>query len=91
MPLSIARKRELKLRVELDCLLLTWTFLAGIVKEMDQDDITQAYVTAMKEDISLFRNELVWFQRYFSTAYAIFIVPSLLVQTKVFTPMAENR
>lgn len=90
MPLSLGRKRELKLRVKLDCLLLTWTFLAGILKEMDQDATTQAYVTGMREDLSLFGNELVWFQTYFSIAYAIFIVPAQLVQTKVFTPIADQ-
>lgn len=81
MPSPLARKAGLKL----DCLLLTWTFTAGILKEMDQDAATQAYVTGMREYLSLYGNELVWFQTYFSIGHAIFILPAQLVQIKVRT------
>lgn len=74
---------EAKLRWKLDGLLLVYVFVAGIMKEMDQDATTQAYVSGMKEDLSLNGNELVWFQTYFSIAYAICIVPAQIIQTKV--------
>jgi hypothetical protein len=81
------------LRAKLDGFLLLWMFVAGIMKEMDQSATTQAYVSGMKEDLSLYGNELNWFQTYFSIAYAIFIVPSQLLQTKLrpslWLPFAE--
>ena len=87
------RNEENVLRTKLDCFLLLWMFIAGIMKEMDQSATTQAYVSGMKEDLALYGNELNWFQTYFSIAYAIFIVPSQMLQTKLrpslWLPFAE--
>ncbi|EEU39812.1 uncharacterized protein NECHADRAFT_39151 [Fusarium vanettenii 77-13-4] len=78
---------------KLDCLLLTWAFLAGIMKEMDQSATTQAYVSGMREALSLYGNELVEFNTFFSIGYAIGLVPGQLAQTKVrpslFLPCCE--
>jgi ACS family pantothenate transporter-like MFS transporter len=91
--ISYFRNEENVLRAKLDCFLLLWMFVAGIMKEMDQSATTQAYVSGMKEDLALFGNELNWFQTYFSIAYAIFIVPSQMLQTKLppslWLPFAE--
>lgn len=87
------RNPESILRLKLDAFLLLWMFIAGIMKEMDQSATTQAYVSGMKEDLGLYGNELNWFQTYFSIAYAVFIVPSQLLQTKlrpsIWLPCAE--
>ncbi|KAH6894516.1 major facilitator superfamily domain-containing protein [Thelonectria olida] len=60
---------------------------------MDQSATTAAYVSGMKEDLKLFGNELVEFTTYFSIGYALFIVPSQLIQTRVrpsiFLPICE--
>lgn len=77
------RKPENVLLFKLDCLLLTWTFIAGILKEMDQTATTQAYVSGMKESLSLYGNELVNFNIFFSVGYAIGLIPGQLIQTKV--------
>ncbi|KAF4980430.1 hypothetical protein FZEAL_3546 [Fusarium zealandicum] len=78
---------------KLDCLLLTWAFLAGIMKEMDQSATTQAYVSGMREALNLYGNELVEFNTFFSIGYAIGLVPGQLAQTKVrpslFLPICE--
>ncbi|KAM5351001.1 hypothetical protein ACJ41O_003724 [Fusarium nematophilum] len=78
---------------KLDCLLLTWAFLAGIMKEMDQSATTQAYVSGMREALSLYGNELVEFNTFFSIGYAIGLVPGQLAQTRVrpslFLPCCE--
>lgn len=50
---------------------------------MDQSATTQAYVSGMKESLSLYGNELVEFTTFFSIGYAIAIVPSQLTQTKI--------
>lgn len=68
---------------KLDCLLLTWTFIAGILKEMDQSATAQAYVSGMKESLQLYGNELVNFNTFFSVGYAIGLIPGQLIQTKV--------
>ncbi|KAF5963611.1 transporter protein [Fusarium bulbicola] len=79
--------------LKLDCLLLTWTFIAGIMKEMDQSATTQAYVSGMREALGLYGNELVFFNTYFSIGYAIGLVPGQLAQTRVrpslFLPTCE--
>ncbi|QPC74462.1 hypothetical protein HYE68_005214 [Fusarium pseudograminearum] len=79
--------------LKLDCLLLTWTFIAGIMKEMDQSATTQAYVSGMREALGLYGNELVMFNTFFSIEYAIGLVPGQLAQTRVrpsiFLPTCE--
>ncbi|KAI1635233.1 major facilitator superfamily domain-containing protein [Biscogniauxia mediterranea] len=61
---------------------------------MDQSSTTAAYVSGMKEDLSLYGNELVEFTTYFSVGYALFIVPSQMIQTRVrpslFLPVCET-
>jgi MFS transporter, ACS family, pantothenate transporter len=69
--------------LKLDLLLLSWAFVAGLLKDMDQSATTAAYVSGMKESLSLYGNELVEFTTYFSIGYALFIVPSQLVQTRL--------
>ena len=74
------RDPEHVLVLKLDTLLLTWAFIAGLLKDMDQSGTTQAYVSGMKESLSLYGNELVEFTTYFSIGYAhppIPISPSL--------------
>ncbi|TDZ21654.1 Pantothenate transporter liz1 [Colletotrichum orbiculare MAFF 240422] len=74
---------EHTLVLKLDLLLLSWAFVAGLMKDMDQSATTSAYVSGMQEALSLYGNELVEFTTYFSIGYALFIVPSQLVQTRV--------
>lgn len=50
---------------------------------MDQSATTQAYVSGMKEALSLNGNELVEFTTYFSIGYALGIVPAQVIQTMV--------
>ena len=68
---------------KLDCLLLTWTFIAGILKEMDQSATAQAYVSGMKESLHVYGNEWINFNTFFSVGYAIGLIPGQLIQTKV--------
>jgi hypothetical protein len=60
---------------------------------MDQSATTQAYVSGMKEALSLYGNELVEFTTYFSIGYALAIVPSQMIQTlirpSIFLPACE--
>jgi hypothetical protein len=85
------RKPENVLLFKLDCLLLTWTFIAGILKQMDQSATTQAYVSGMKESLGLYGNELVNFNTFFSVGYAIGLIPAQLIQTKVSVSERSDR
>ncbi|KAL4970859.1 major facilitator superfamily domain-containing protein [Aspergillus stella-maris] len=84
---------ERVLVLKLDILLLTWAFVAGLTKDMDQSATTQAYVSGMQEALSLYGNELVEFTTYFSIGYALAIVPSQMIQTLIrpslFLPACE--
>lgn len=88
------RDPERVLVLKLDLLLLSWAFVAGLLKDMDQSATTAAYVSGMKEQLSLYGNELVEFTTYFSIGYALFIVPSQMVQTRVrpslWLPLCET-
>ncbi|KAJ9162067.1 Vitamin h transporter [Coniochaeta hoffmannii] len=79
--------------LKLDILLLAWAFVAGLLKDMDQSATTAAYVSGMKEDLSLYGNELVEFTTFFSIGYAISIIPAQIIQTRVrpslFLPVCE--
>ncbi|KAH8660266.1 major facilitator superfamily domain-containing protein [Xylariales sp. PMI_506] len=50
---------------------------------MDQSATTAAYVSGMQESLSLYGNELVQFTTLFSIGYALVIVPSQLLQTRI--------
>ncbi|KKY14504.1 putative pantothenate transporter fen2 [Diplodia seriata] len=75
---------ERRLLLKIDIFLLAWAFVAGLTKDMDQSATTQAYVSGMKEALSLNGNELVEFTTYFSIGYALGIVPAQIIQTMVW-------
>lgn len=85
------RNRRNVLIFKLDCLLLLWMFVAGLMKEMDQSATTQAYVSGMRESLGLYGNELVMFTTFFSIGYALGLVPGQLIQTRVSTRMPSGR
>ncbi|KAE8133506.1 major facilitator superfamily domain-containing protein [Aspergillus pseudotamarii] len=72
---KLCRDREHLVVLKIDFLLLTWAFVSGLTKDMDQSATTQAYVSGMKESLNLYGNELVEFTTFFSIGYAIAIVP----------------
>ena len=47
------RDPEHVLVLKLDTLLLTWAFIAGLLKDMDQSGTTQAYVSGMKQELNM--------------------------------------
>ncbi|KAL3479912.1 major facilitator superfamily domain-containing protein [Aspergillus californicus] len=91
--LTLFDNPERVLVLKLDILLLVWAFVAGLTKDMDQSATTQAYVSGMKESLSLYGNELVEFTTYFSIGYALAIVPAQMIQTlmrpSIFLPACE--
>ncbi|KAE8444737.1 hypothetical protein EG329_014297 [Mollisiaceae sp. DMI_Dod_QoI] len=54
-----------------------------VIKYLDQQNISNAYVSGMKEDLKLYGNELNYFTTWFNVAYCIFLIPSQIILTYV--------
>uniref|UniRef100_A0A8H7N302 Major facilitator superfamily (MFS) profile domain-containing protein n=1 Tax=Bionectria ochroleuca TaxID=29856 RepID=A0A8H7N302_BIOOC len=60
-------KEEKKLIFKLDWFLLSWSCLMFFVKQLDQNNISNAYVSGMSEELKFGPgNELSWMNTYFS-------------------------
>ncbi|KAK2616998.1 hypothetical protein QQS21_000087 [Conoideocrella luteorostrata] len=78
-----ASKEERSLVRRLDMFLLTFGCISQIIKFLDQSNINNAYVSGMKEQLSLNGNELNLFTTYFNIAYCIMLIPSQIIMTYV--------
>ncbi|KAB8237126.1 hypothetical protein ETB97_010302 [Aspergillus alliaceus] len=67
----------------LDIFLLTFGCLSQVIKYLDQQNINNAYVSGMKEDLNLLGNELNLFTTYFNAAYCVMLIPSQVILTYV--------
>ncbi|KAJ5083447.1 allantoate permease [Penicillium angulare] len=67
----------------LDTFLLTFGCLSQVIKYLDQQNINNAYVSGMKEDLHLYGNELNLFTTYFNAAYCVMLIPSQIILTYV--------
>lgn len=67
----------------LDIFLMTFGCVSQIIKYLDQQNISNAYVSGMQEDLGLYGNELNYFQTYFNVAYCIMLIPSQIILTYV--------
>ncbi|KAI6080824.1 putative allantoate permease [Hypoxylon rubiginosum] len=67
----------------LDIFLMTFGCVSQVIKYLDQQNISNAYVSGMKEDLGLYGNELNYFTTYFSVAYCIMLIPSQIILTYV--------
>ncbi|KAM3504492.1 hypothetical protein MY10362_003540 [Beauveria mimosiformis] len=67
-----ASKQERKLLRKLDFFILTYTCLTFFIKYLDQTNVTNAYLSGMREELGLgHKNELNWFTTYFSIGVII--------------------
>ncbi|KXH54608.1 major facilitator superfamily transporter [Colletotrichum salicis] len=74
---------ERKLVRRLDIFLMTFGCISQVIKYLDQTNISNAYVSGMKEDLNLYGNELNYFTTYFNVAYCIMLIPSQIILTYV--------
>ncbi|KAJ0318266.1 hypothetical protein COL5a_010724 [Colletotrichum fioriniae] len=74
---------ERKLVRRLDIFLMTFGCISQVIKYLDQTNISNAYVSGMKEDLNLYGNELNYFTTYFNVAYCIMLIPSQVILTYV--------
>lgn len=57
-------------------------FYSTFTKNLDNANISTAYVSGMKEDIHVFGNELNIFSTMYTVGYALFQIPLTLLITK---------
>ncbi|KAI5202386.1 major facilitator superfamily transporter [Aureobasidium subglaciale] len=67
----------------LDMFLLTFGCISQVIKYLDQQNINNAYVSGMKEELNLYGNELNYFTTYFNIAYCLMLIPSQAIMTYV--------
>ncbi|KAE8133290.1 major facilitator superfamily domain-containing protein [Aspergillus pseudotamarii] len=73
---------EKRLVLKLDVLILTFGCLSFFTKYLDQQAITNAYVSGMKEDIGLVGNELNYITAAFWAAYCASMIPACYYLTR---------
>ncbi|KAJ7167417.1 major facilitator superfamily domain-containing protein [Mycena crocata] len=74
---------ERSLVLRLDCFLMVFGCVSQVIKYLDQQNISQAYVSGMKEDLELNGNELNYFTTWFNVGYCIMLIPSQVIMTYV--------
>lgn len=67
----------------LDIYLMTFGCISQVIKYLDQSNISNAYVSGMKEDLNLNGNQLNYFTTWFSVSYCIMLIPSQIIMTWV--------
>ena len=76
-------KEEKALVLRLDIFLLTFGCISQVIKYLDQQNINNAYVSGMQEDLNLNGNQLNYFTTAFNVAYCIMLIPSQVIMTYV--------
>lgn len=74
---------ERKFVARLDAILLLYGCISQVIKYLDQQNISAAYVSGMKEDLRLNGNQYNYFTTYFNVGYAVFLIPSQVIITRV--------
>ncbi|KAL1303594.1 hypothetical protein AAFC00_006959 [Neodothiora populina] len=74
---------ERKFLFKLDAALLTFASLGYFIKNLDQSNINNAFVSGMKEDLNLYGDELNYMQTLWTVGYVIGQIPSNLILTRV--------
>ncbi|KAF3762724.1 MFS general substrate transporter [Cryphonectria parasitica EP155] len=62
---------------------MTFGCVSQVIKYLDQTNISNAYVSGMKEDLGLYGNQLNYMTTWFSVSYCIMLIPSQVIMTWV--------
>lgn len=86
-------KREKKMVLKLQFFILSYNMMAYFLKYLDQTNISNAYVSGMKEDLNLNSNQLSWFNTYFNIGTIIGSIPAVFLATyfrpRYFLPLMD--
>lgn len=81
---SVRAASEKRLVRKLDFIFLPNACISIIMKKIDQTNYKAAYAAGMRDDLGLEgTNVLNWLDIYFTIAFAIFMVPSVLIMMRV--------
>ncbi|OIW23425.1 major facilitator superfamily transporter [Coniochaeta ligniaria NRRL 30616] len=80
-------KDEARFLTKLDLTLISASALGVMCRYLDQVNITNAFNSGMKEDLSLYGNELNYANAIWSAAYVFGQIPSNLLLTRVNAPL----
>ncbi|KAH7303994.1 major facilitator superfamily transporter [Stachybotrys elegans] len=73
---------ERKLLRKLDLAILVFGSLSFFCRFLGQQNVTNAYVSGMREDLQAYGNELNYYRVAYNTAYVIGQIPLMTLQTK---------
>lgn len=76
-------REEKRFLLKLDFFLLSYSCLAYFCKNLDQANISNAYVSGMKEAIGMKGNELTYLSNVFTAGYVVSQLPAVMLVTKV--------
>lgn len=76
-------KEEARFVQRLDCCVLTILSLGYFIKNLDQTNISNAFVSGMKEDLSMNANQLNLIDVAWTSGYVVGQIPSQIILTKV--------
>ncbi|CAK1363354.1 Pantothenate transporter liz1 [Cercospora beticola] len=71
---------------KLDTFLLSYMCLAYFIKQLDQTNISNAFVSGMKEDLELYGNERNWLNTWFNIGILLGTIPSQMIQLQHIRP-----
>jgi MFS transporter, ACS family, pantothenate transporter len=74
---------EKKFLLKLDFFLLSYTCLGYFCKNLDQANISNAYVSGMKEALKMGGSELTYMGNVFTAGYVVGQLPAVILATKV--------
>ncbi|KAH6657273.1 major facilitator superfamily transporter [Truncatella angustata] len=80
-------KQEARFLTKLDLTLISASALGVMCRYLDQVNITNAFNSGMKEDLSLYGNELNYANAVWSAAYVFGQIPSNLLLTRLNVPL----
>ncbi|KAK4609248.1 MFS transporter PfmaC [Fulvia fulva] len=71
---------------KLDTYLLSYICLGYFIKQIDQTNMSNAYVSGMKEDLELYGNERNWLNTYFNVGIILGTLPAQMIQLRWVRP-----
>lgn len=78
--------RERRYIQKLDTYMFSYMCLAYFIKQIDQTNISNAFVSGMQEDLALYGNERNWLNTYFNIGIILGTLPSQMIQLEMIRP-----
>ncbi|KAG9202871.1 hypothetical protein G6514_003893 [Epicoccum nigrum] len=76
-------KEEKWFLFKLDCFLLTTACLGYFSKNLDQSNISNAYVSGMKESLNMHGSELTYASNVFTAGYVVGQIPAVILASRI--------